>query len=240
MGDALYCVTKLCEQGKYYGDLRTAIEEDIMKEGGFDWVSTTGVSQAVMTEHMDIVTRCIPKWESLGKPAREAVMTALNMLTGCWALPTVTHVRHLDAQGMPCCGSKAEARKKTVEAFLGLLFHCMVGTPCEVRWMSFVNAVGFWGVGVLIHNVISRAWCTAFPKIAERFRARQKREAQRADRRGQAARGRGQVARAVGGRGRGLGRARGRGRGPRALGGRGRGDSLCFTTSLGAVDVYNT
>ena len=228
MGDALYCVTKLCEQGKYYGELRAGVEEDISREGGFEWVSTTGVLPAVMDEHWNIVNRCMPKWKSLGKHGKDAVMKALHMLTGCWALPTVTHVCHLDAQNVPCCGSRTEARKKTVDAFLGLLFHCMVGTPCEVRWMSFVNAVGFWGVGVFIHNVIPRAWSTAFPKIAERFRARLKRETQRAAI--QEVRGRRR-----GGRGRGRGRARGRGTGARALGGRGRGDSLCFTTSLGDV-----
>ena len=153
---------------------------------------------------MQILTSCMPKWQNMGKPAKDAVMKALEMLTGCWSLPTVTHVCHLD-KGKPCCGSRQEAMNKTVDAFLGLLFHCMVGTPCEVRWLSFVDSVGFWGQGVLIHNVIPRAWGTAFPKIVQRFNEKQARE------------------------------ARGREQGPRELGGRGRGNSLCFTTFLRAV-----
>jgi hypothetical protein len=225
MADSLYSITKLSEQGRYFGDLRGAVAEVIYAPGGFEWVNSTGVPAERLAEHRSIVRQCLPNWAKLGKAAREAMEQFLRMLTGLWAMAfCVMHVCII-RDGVPCCNSKEDAMRKTIEAIQDFLWWFMPGVPTETRWLSFVENVSFWGLGTMVHNLVPRIWRLAFPKVTAKYRKRLDALMRRGGGRGRGGRGRGfRKGRGKGGGAKGRGRGRGRARGgPAAAAGRGRG-----------------
>ena len=165
---SLFALTKVIHVGAYW-DLVVQATLAVAFSNPVVWEQFAGGCQQVVDDAKYMADIRFPNLRNNPR-RREHVMAAISDLNiGRWSCVTVGHACRKLANGRPCCRTLADAKLKIKQAIFCLLFMVMPSIPCESRWLTCVDTIGWWVFGCCCYQLLNRGFIAASPGAAKRL-----------------------------------------------------------------------
>lgn len=150
----VYSMTLLLQLGSNFEAFAKIVKELVWED--CDWSCSVEPDAAAIDRHRRMLRQFCP--DACARKDWQAMLEACDFFNGDWGSPRVAHVCSRDGDGRPCCASLDQFRDNAQRHLGNLLLSVRPGRLCLSRWLKSVEAMGWFALGVRLHQIFSRAW----------------------------------------------------------------------------------
>ena len=163
LGD-YFSLTKLIRIRSYWDSFCDAVSKEAVNESAIEWTQFGDPPVHCAELHKRIIKLTLPNLAHQPDKKRK-VEASLGTLNATWK-GKIGHCCIIDANGNSCCASLGACKKKIKQAVGQLCTSTKPSDPCKTRWLTSVENIGWWCLGIMLASLFVRAVGRAWPATA--------------------------------------------------------------------------